>query len=297
MPVGALLLAAIVSIATTSAVAAQRVDWNAVDQAMGRQGSTDAAGVHKYSMPRSDLHVTVQGVSVEPALALGSWLAMEPRPGGGVIAMGDLVLTESEVNPTMLKLQQSGVMQTALHNHLLFDTPRVMSMHVHGEGAPVEIARAVRAALATTATPMGAGAAGDAATSIDLDTAAIARALGHHGSVSGGVYKLSIPRAETIRSDGVEVPPSMGTAIGIGFQPTGGGKAAITGDFVLLPAEVNPVIEALRENGILVTAIHQHMLFDEPHLIFMHFWANDDAVKLAHGLRAALDHVAAGSGR
>lgn len=270
---------------------AQQVDWTAVDRVMARTGQTGSDGVHKYSMPRTDLRVTVNGVRLQPALALGSWLAMKPKDGGGVIATGDLVLEQDEVGPVMSKLQEGGVLQTALHNHLLFESPRVMFMHVHGEGDPLRIAAAVHDALALTGTPpMAAVSRGVRIT--DLDTASIARVLGHRGSVSGGVYKVGIPRAGVIRCDGVELPPSMGTAIGLGFQPTGGGKAAITGDFVLIAGEVNPVIRALGEHGILVTAIHSHMLFDDPHLFFLHFWANDDAVNLARGLRAALDRVA-----
>ncbi len=130
-----------------------------------------------------------------------------------------------------------------------------------------------------------------AAASIDLDTASITKTLGVAGKVNGGVYQVSVPRAEKIMEHGTEVPPSMGTATAINFQPTGGGKAAITGDFVLTAKEVNPVLRALRENGIEVTAVHNHMLDDEPRLFFMHFWANDDAAKLAKGLRAALDQV------
>ena len=126
-------------------------------------------------------------------------------------------------------------------------------------------------------------------TTIDLDTAAVDSELGAKGTINGGVYQFGIPRAETISADGMAVPPAMGTAIAINFQPTGGGKAAITGDFVLLGKEVNPVLKALRDNGIEVTALHSHMIDDSPHLFFMHFWANDDVTKLSHGLRAALD--------
>ena len=271
---------------------AQQVDWVAVDRAMGRRGQEESGGVHKYSMPRTDLRVTVEGVRLEPALALGSWLAMEAKPDGGVLATGDLVLEQDEVGPVMSSLQKAGILQTALHNHLLFERPRVMFMHVHGEGDPLAIARGIHDALAHTGTPTATAAAGRTARIADLDTAEIALALGHHGSVSGGVYKVAIQRAEVIRSGGVDVPASMGTGIGIGFQPTGGGKAAIAGDFVLLAGEVNPVIRALREHGILVTALHNHMLFDDPRLFFLHFWAHDDAVALARGLRAALDHLA-----
>jgi hypothetical protein len=234
--------------------------------------------------------VTVQGVQIKPSLALGSWLAMTPH-GDGVMAMGDMVLKESEVAPVMTALQAGGVEQTAVHHHVLHETPRVVYMHVHAMGDPVKIAQTVRTALGRTSTPAQAPtpapAAGAAA--FGLDTAAVARTLGRAGKVNGGVYQVSVPRAETIRDDGMEVPASMGLATAINFQPTGGGKAAITGDFVMIASEVNPVIRALREHGIEVASLHNHMLTDEPRLFFMHFWANDDATKLAQGLRAALD--------
>lgn len=266
--------------------AAQPVDWKQVDQAMGRTGKMQDDGAYKYSMPRSDLRVTVNGLAIKPALSLGGWLAMKPA-AKGVVVMGDLVLTEDEVSPVIAKLQESGVMQTALHNHLLHESPRVMYLHVDGEGDPVRIARAIHDALGATKTP--APAANPAPRPLGLDTAAIDQALGRKGTASGGVWHVTVPRAESIRAAGVEVPPSMGVATAINFQPTGGGKAAINGDFVMIASEVNPVIRALEQSGIQAVAVHNHMLDEEPRLFFMHYWANDDAVKLARGLRAALD--------
>jgi hypothetical protein len=287
--------------------------WSAVDQALGRKGAAQPGGVMRYSFPRSDLQVTANGVQLKPALALGSWVAFKDAGGGHAMVMGDLVLTEDEVAPVMRSLQQSGVEQTALHNHVLGESPRVMYMHVAGHDDPVKLAQAVRTALAQTQTPLdeqpattpSAGDKGDAAGAggapggqaagasapgaLDLDTAAVARALGVSGKVNGGVYQVSVPRRETIREGGREVPPSMGVATAINFQPTGSGKAAITGDFVMTAAEVNPVIRSLEEHGITVTALHSHMLTESPRLFFMHFWANDNAVTLARGLRAALD--------
>jgi hypothetical protein len=248
--------------------------------------------VMKYSFPRSDMQVTAAGVTVRPALALGSWVAFKNVAGGHAMAMGDLVLSEDEVGPVMRALQQGGVEQTAVHNHVLHESPRVMYMHIAGHGDAVTIARTIRAALAQSRTPLGAPSAPAAAAAIDLDTAAVARALGAAGKVNGGVYQVSVPRRETIRESGNEIPPSMGVATAINFQPTGGGKAAITGDFVMRGAEVNNVIRALQAGGIEVTAVHSHMLTEEPRLFFMHFWANDDAVKLAGTLRSALDQTA-----
>jgi hypothetical protein len=267
------------------------IDWKAVDAAMGRPGSVQPGDVRRYSLPRSDMRVTAGGVTVEPALALGSWVAFKAH-GNGAMAMGDLVLREEEVAPVMSRLQQGGIEQTALHHHVLHETPRVLYMHIHVSGDPVKIAETVRAAIALTTTPAAAPAAGAKRTEVvALDTAQIARILGHAGRTNGGVYQVNVPRAETIRDGGMEVPPSMGVATALNFQPTGGGKAAITGDFVMTAAEVNPVIRALRESGIEVTSLHNHMLTEEPRLFFMHFWANDDAVKLARGLRAALDRT------
>jgi hypothetical protein len=206
------------------------------------------------------------------------------------MVMGDLVLAEDEVSPVMSALQENGLQITALHNHLLHETPRVMYMHIAGHGDAVKLAAAIKQVIALTKTPAPSQPASTPPT-IDLDTSAIDQALGHKGKVNGGVYQVAAPRAEKITDAGMAVPGSMGLGTGMNFQPTGEGKAAITGDFVLLGSEVNPVIKALRQNGIQVTAIHSHMLEEQPRLFFMHFWANDNAVKLAKGLRAALDQT------
>jgi uncharacterized protein DUF1259 len=268
-------------------------DWNAVGQALGKTGAVQAGGVYRVGLPRTDLKVTLDGVALKPGFALGSWLAFEPV-GKDAMVMGDLVLLQEEVNPVMKKLEEGGINVSALHNHLLRAEPSPMYMHVMGHGDPVKLAQALHAALALSKTPMevASGASAPAAsTAGDLDTAAINKAMGAEGKVNGGILQYGIPRAEKIEESGMPVPPSMGSAIGINFQPTGGGKAAITGDFVLTAKEVNAVAKTLRENGIEVTAVHNHMLDDQPRLFFMHFWANDDALKLAKGLRAALDKV------
>jgi hypothetical protein len=262
--------------------------WKSVEDALGRHGTALSGNVYKFGLPRADMHVTVQGVAIQPALALGSWLAFK-RVSGGAIVMGDLVLLEDEVEPVMLKLQQAGIEQTALHNHVLNESPRVMYMHVSGHGDSVQLARSLHDALALTGTPAPAPPAPPA--KLDLDQAQLESILGRKGSVNGGLLQFSVPRAESISEHGTDIPPSMGTATAINFQPTGNGRVAITGDFVLLGSEVNPVIKTLRENGIDVTAIHSHMLEETPRLFFMHFWANHDAVALAKGLRAALDRT------
>ena len=239
----------------------------------------------------------VGDVQLKPALALGGWVAFKPVGGGKAMALGDLVLTSDEVGPVMQRLQEGGISQTALHNHVLGENPRVMYMHIMAEGDPAKLAETLRTALGESKTPLTMPAPAPAPNAaIDLDTTAVARALGYTGKVNGGVYQVSVPRAEKIVDMGQEIPPSMGVATAINFQPTGGGKAAITGDFVLLGSEVNPVLRALRDNGIQVTAVHSHMLQESPRLFFMHFWANDDATKLATGLHAALAHTSSKRG-
>jgi Domain of Unknown Function (DUF1259) len=266
-------------------------DWSAVENALGRKGTPNPGGVVRFSFPRSDLSVVVNGVTLKPALALGSWVAFQ-RIADHAMVMGDLVLLESEVTTVMASLQQNGVDQTALHNHLLGESPRVMYMHIRAIGNAERIAKAVRTALEFTNTPLGPPASPTPTPApIAFDTATVAKALAVTGKMNGGVYQLSVPRRERICDEGQEVPPAMGVATAINFQPTDGGKAAITGDFVLLGREVNPVLWALSENGIEVTAIHSHMIDEQPQLFFMHFWAVDDAAKLARGLRAALDRT------
>jgi hypothetical protein len=258
---------------------------------MGRSGQMQPGDVIKFSMPRKDLHVSLAGVEIKTALALGSWADFK-REGNQAMVMGDLVLLESEVGPVMKKLQEAGISESAVHNHLIGESPRVMYMHLASHGDPVQMAKGIRDALALTKTP-GPDTSSAAAPPADLgfDQKQVEQTLGHSGKVNGGVLQIGVPRAETIKDMGMVVPPSMGVATALNFQPTGNGKAAITGDFVLRGEEVNPVMKALRENGIEVTALHSHMLMEEPRVFFMHFWANDDAVKLAKGLRAALDHT------
>jgi hypothetical protein len=264
-------------------------EWKPVETALGRTGKVQPDGVLKFGMPRKDLKVTVAGTPIKPGLALGSWCAFSSS-GDSAMVMGDLVLIEDEVASVMAKLQAGGIDISALHNHVLHETPRVMYMHIAGHGNAVKLAQAIHDALAETGTPAETPAA--ASTSkIDLDTDKIDQALGRKGKDNAGIYQFSVPRAETIRDHGMEIPASMGISTAINFQPTGNGKAAITGDFVLLGSEVNLVISALRENDIQVTALHSHMLNEEPRLFFTHFWANDDAVKLAQGLKAALDRT------
>lgn len=283
-----LALIAPLSVMLFSTLSATDVDWTKVDEAIGKKGTAQGGGVYKFGFPRSDLKVTVDGVSIRPSLALGSWVAFAPSADSAMF-MGDLVLTESEIGPVMKHLVDNGIEISAVHNHLLRASPAVVYMHVAGHGDPVKQARVLHDALALSGTPLAAAAPAGTQPAIDLEVATIESALGAKGTNNGGVYQFSIPRAETISAHGTPIPASLGTSTAINFQPTGGGKAAITGDFVMIGNEVNPVIKALRTNGIEVTALHSHMIDDSPHLYFMHFWANDDAAKLAKGIGTALD--------
>jgi len=286
----ATLLVTFIGVILAISAQAADYDWSKVDQAIGRKGADQPGGVHKYSFPRSDLQVTVDGTAIKPALALGGWVAFQ-QMGSGAMFMGDLVLTDTEISPVMKRLIDDGVEITAIHNHLIRTSSPVFYMHVGGTGDPVKFAQTLNAALALSKTPLSAPPASSPPPPLDLDTASVEKTLGFNGKANGGVYQFSVPRAEAITERGMPVPPALGTGIAINFQPTGAGKAAITGDFVLLGSEVNPVLKTLREHGIEVTALHSHMIEDSPHLFFMHFWANDDAQKLAQGLRAALDHA------
>jgi hypothetical protein len=279
-------------LAVAAAANGQDIDWKKVDEAAGRTAAV-SGDVHRYGFPRTDLQVTLDGVTIRPALALGGWAAFKPMHGGAMV-MGDLVLLETEINPVMTKLIENGVEITAVHNHLLRSSPATFYMHIGGHGDPVKLAAAIRTALAESKTPSPAPAAAVPAAAMDLDAAQLDQIIGAKGQPTGGVYQMGVPRRDPVTENGMQMVPGgpMGLATAINFQPTGGGKAAITGDFVLTGDEVNPVIKTLRGNGIEVTAVHSHMLTEQPRLFFLHFWANDDALKLARGLRAALDKTA-----
>lgn len=271
-----------------SAAHGQDISWAQVDDALGRTAAI-SQDVHRYGFPRTDLNVTLDGVTIKPAFALGGWVAFKPM-GNQAMVMGDLVLTESEINPVMARILSDGMEVTAVHNHLLRASPATFYMHIGGHGDPVKMALTIREALVLSKTPgVIAPATTGAPAALDLDTAKLDVAIGVKGRATGGVYQFGVPRADVISADGMAVPAALGSAHAINFQPTGNGKAAITGDFVALASEVNPLISTLRSNGIEVTAIHNHMLTDEPRVFFIHFWANDDAVQLANSLRAALE--------
>jgi hypothetical protein len=263
-----------------------------VGAALGKTGTVMPGGVYRVGLPRSDLNVTLDNITLKPTFALGSWVAFTPM-GNKVMAMGDLVLTEDEIGPVMKKMEEGHIQISALHNHLFHASPATFYMHIFAEGDDATIARAIHEGLALSKTPFAAAAPAPATPPpIDLDTAAIDKALGAKGTNAGGVYQVGIARAKPVTMDGMAMNPPMGASEAINFQPLGGGKAAITGDFMMTAAEVNPVLVALRENGIEVTALHSHMLDENPRMFFMHFWAHDDLPKLLTGLHAALQQVA-----
>jgi hypothetical protein len=264
-------------------------DWKAVEQALGKSGQLQPGDVFRVGMPRTDLAVTVKGVPVRAAFALGSYAAFK-QVGAEAMVMGDLVLLDQEVPAVMSGLFRGGLDVTAVHNHLNEMSPHVMYMHYTGHGDAVRLATALRQALSASGTPLGSVAAAAAPVGPGLDTKAIEQALGQSGrDIGGGVFQVTVPRAEAITEMGTPLLPAMGVTTVLNFQPTPEGKAAINGDFVLVDREVNPVARALRQHGIDVTAIHNHGLQDSPRLFYMHFWANDDAGMLARGLKAALD--------
>src|SRR5437773_5039813 len=233
------------------------IDWKQVDAGLGKSGTLQPDGAYKVGMPRGDLHVTAAGVALKPALALGSWVAFKQVSDTQAMLMGDPVLLEAEVGPVLAKLQEGGIEQTALHNHLLHESPHVMYMHIGGHGTPAKLTAAVHAGLALTGTPLGAAPAAPPAASLGIDTAQIGQILGFHGRVNGGVYQVGVPRAETITAEGVEVPPPMGFATAINFQPTGGGRAGFTGVFVWFGVDVNPVTRPWGDNAFRFPAFHR----------------------------------------
>lgn len=276
-----------------NAAEAQEIDWKQVDTAFGKTAAVSGE-IHRYGFPRTDLNVTLDGVTIRPTLALGGWVAFQPMHGEAMV-MGDLVLLDTEINPVMAKLLESGLDITAVHNHLLRANPATFYMHVGGHGDPAKMATAIRAALAESKTSFNPPpATPPPVQAIDLDTTQLDQIIGFKGQPNGGVYQFAVPRRDPVTEGGTALTPAgpLGVATAIGFQPTGGGNAAITGDFVMIVSEVNPVIKVLRAGGIEVTALHSHMLNEQPRLFFMHFWANEDAIKLAKTLRSALDKMA-----
>jgi hypothetical protein len=279
------LLICIVPVAARSQV----LDTAGIDQALGRSGQKSGE-VYKLSFPRTDLEVTVSGITIKPGLALGSWAAFSGTNDKAMV-MGDLVLLEAEVNPVLKKLRAAGFEITAVHNHLLNETPAVMYMHYMGQGSAKPLATWLHDALAESKTPLGKPASPPPDAETPAWVKAVQDAAGRQGTFKGGVLSLAIPRSSTITMNGMTIAPSQGVAESINFQEAGTGKVATTGDFVLTADEVNPVITALEEHDIAITALHSHMLKEEPRLFFMHFWGLGSAEAVGEGIKAALSKV------
>jgi len=271
------------------APAAAASDWSAVTEAIGRAGS-ESGGVYRVPFPRGDLHVTVDGTPIKTGLALGGWAAFA-RDGDSTVVDGDLVLLPEEINAVVSALQANGLEITALHNHLILETPHVMYLHFFGKGDAAALGRGLRAAIAETATPPPAAAPAEPAPPAPAWARAVEESFGHAGAVGGGVLAIGVPRAEPIHEHGAMLAPAMGMANAFVFQETENGQVAATGDFVLTGDEVNPVIRELRAGGIRVTALHNHLIRSTPTLYFMHFWATGEPARIGQTLRQALSHV------
>ena len=268
------------------APAAAESDWSAVAEAIGRPGS-EGGGVYRVPFPRSDLHVTIDGTPIKTGLALGGWAAFA-HDGDSTVVDGDLVLLPQEINAVVSALQANGLEITALHNHLILETPHVMYLHFFGTGDGAALGRGLRAAIAETGTPPPPAAPAEPAPTW---ARAVEASLGHSGAVRGGVLAIGVPRAEPIHEHGAMLAPAMGMANAFVFQETESGQVATTGDFVLTGAEVNPVIRELRAGGIRVTALHNHLIQSAPTLYFLHFWATGDPARIGQTLKQALSHV------
>lgn len=291
--VGALISALVTVLVTAETPSKPQGGWATTDAVFGQQGKDLPGGVHKYAWPRTNLKVVLDGVQLEAGLALGSWAGfLRMEESSQTMAMGDLALLSGEVNPVIRALQAGGMMVAAIHNHLIGETPRVVYVHFEGHGAPESLAKALKTALATTATPTAIPSApapvlGSGETEA---LSAFQKALGVEGNMAGRVLQIGVPRVDPIEEGGMMIPPSLGMACSINVQVVGF-KVASTGDFVLAASEVDGVARALEDHGIAVTAIHSHMLNETPRLFFMHFWAVGTPQEVAAGLRAALEHA------
>jgi Domain of Unknown Function (DUF1259) len=269
---------------------AEGLDTAKIDEAMGRSGQR-TGDVYRLGFPRTDLHVSIAGIDIKPGLALGSWAAFAGNDNDAMV-MGDLVLLENELTPVMKKLRAAEFEITAVHNHVLNEAPRVIYMHYMGHGKAVELAKSLHAALAESKTPLDKPAPPAPSAEPPAFVKTIEDIVGSKGRFAGGVLSFGIPRAAAITDHGMTLTSAQGEAEAINFQEAGAGKVATTGDFVLVAEEVNPVISALEEHGIDVTALHSHMLTEQPRLFFMHFWAVGSTESVAAGIKAALSHVA-----
>lgn len=268
---------------------AQQNEWDAVEKIFGKKG-TVTGNVFKISFPRTDLNVSVGDVHIMPGLALTSWTAIMKMDDAGMkmqnkyMMMGDLVLQDNEVAAAVKQIVASGLEVTAIHNHLVNETPAIKYIHYYGEGVAAQLAEKIKSVFEVTGTPLTPATA---QSTIAVDWSKVTAIMGNTGKQNGMLLQYGFPRNEKTTDHGMEMPPAMGMATAINFQMSGD-KVAATGDFVLLASEVNDVVKALTENNITVTAIHNHMLFDEPRLFMLHFWATGNPEDVAKGLKAAL---------
>jgi hypothetical protein len=284
--------------AGTAPLLAQDVpaEYQDVLKALGKQGDYKA-NVLKVNIPRNDLSVTVANVKTPTPFGFGGWIAMTKGAGGMDVMMGDLVLTENEVNPVMSALLDNGLEVTALHNHFFWDQPRMFYMHVHGHGTPAELARKVKPAIDLIGKSSSRPAANAPAAPVapTIDTAKLAQIVGSQGEQTGAVYKITIGRDDLKLTEmGAPINARMGLNTWAAFVGTNE-NAAIAGDVAMLAGEVTPVLKALRQNGLDVVAIHQHMTDTQPTIYFLHYWGTGPADKLARGFKAALDQLGKGA--
>jgi Domain of Unknown Function (DUF1259) len=285
-----LSLILLVSVATS---AQQNVpaEYSAVLNTLARQGDFKD-GVLKVNIPRNDLKVVIDGIAVPTPFGFGGWIALTKGSGMDVM-MGDLVLTEEEVNPVMSAVLDAGLDVTAVHNHFFFETPRIFYMHVHGHGTPADLATMIKPALALIGKNPPRNTATTAGRSIDgkLDTAQLAKIIGYEGEQNGAVYKITIGRSDlSLKEMGATINARMGLNTWAAFYGSDS-DAVVAGDVAMLESEVTPVLRALRANGLDVVAIHHHMTAAQPTVLFLHYWGKGDAQKLARGVRAAVDIV------
>lgn len=262
-----------------------------IENIFGKMASKEN-GFYKFSFPRQDITVSLDGIKIDPRLAFTTWFAFMPHDSSGSsgMLMGDMVLLESEFKNVLKKMDEKSLDIAAIHNHLLGEKPKIMYLHVTGMGKPESLFSSLKEVLSVTGTPLK-GIFSD--TAQNMNWGKTEEVLGIGGKKEGSILKFSVPRNERIKDEGVEIPENFGVNSVITFQKVGD-KAAITGDFVLIPSEVNTVQKMLTKGNIVVTALHSHMLFEQPRLFFMHFWAVDDPEKLAvvlHDVLRSTNHA------
>jgi hypothetical protein len=285
------ILASIVLLESILYLSAQQNNWTEIERVFGRKGSAKD-DVFKITFPRYDIKLKIGDFMVEPEIAMTSWIGFI-KPGKdamgmdrNTMVMGDIVVLDQETGPVMAKFVALGLNVTAVHNHLVGEFPAIKYVHFSGMGDAVKLAESLKSILEVTSTPLNAPPIQDIKDKPDWSR--VMAIIGNSGHQNGKFLQYGFPRKDKLTDNGIDLSPYAGMSTGINFQMDGN-RAGVTGDFVLLADEVNPVVKALTENGITVTAIHNHMLYDNPRLFMLHFWGVNDPEKLAKGLKAALD--------